>query len=179
MSTLGRKDQGHFHQLVRTRVGQRPRNEHIHGAEDRRRGADAYAQREHCDGRECWATRETARGIPDVLHHALEEFDDAHATLPLIGVYMELIANLIQRRAQATNRLGTRIGRGHPARDQMLDAAGDERRELVVGVAFHRASRPNPKAKHSAHARANVEAHAAHPRDFEVLAERIETIASR
>src|SRR6185503_4187571 len=107
-----------------------------------------------------WATRETARGVPDVLHHALEKIDDAHATLPLIGVGMELKANLIQRRAQATIRLGARVVRGHPARDQMLDAAGDERLELVVGVAPHCGSRPNRNAQEAANAGANVEAHA-------------------
>ena len=72
-----------------------------------------------------------------------------------------------------------RVVRGHPARDQMLDAEGDERLELVVSVALHRGPRPNRKAQQPAHARANVEAHAAHPRGVEVLAERIETIASR
>ena len=63
--------------------------------------------------------------------------------LPLIGIGMELTANLIRRSTKTSNRLGARIIRRHPARNEMLDATGDERLELVVGVALHRGSRAN------------------------------------
>ncbi len=56
----------------------------------------------------------------------------------MFGGGLELKSRVVERRAESAERFGARIERRHALRDQMIDAARDERVELVVDVAASR-----------------------------------------
>ena len=128
-------DERELHQLVRPSVRKRAEEQNVHGAVDRRRRADADREREHRDRRERRASNQTARRVVKVLHDALEKLGESHAALPIFGGGVELVSRVVERRAESANRLDASVVGRLPARDEVLDAVGDERVELVIDVA--------------------------------------------
>jgi hypothetical protein len=48
---------------------------------------------------------------------------------------VELVARVVERRAESANRLAASFVGRHSAPDEVVDAVGDERVELVIDVA--------------------------------------------
>ena len=87
----------------------------------------------------------------------LDLFVKAHASLPEFGGMVELIANLLDARAESAQRLGARVGGRHAQCDELLDARRDERLELVVDVGVNGRVVARRQSKEPPHARTKIE----------------------